>query len=177
MANILIHFIRIYLPITIVMSIIVAIIGPFPAVLFGIIFAVIQSIAVEFANFLEGMRIDDINFDIAPFAGILITYYYSFPAALVVMFALLIIQDIDVDVNIFSELEDVAFNILVMGAAFFFRNAEFLSLAIILIIIRYFVINLVHGILTRDFSPKKYFLEGITGLVFVFGFRILQAIA
>lgn len=168
---------RIYVPIIFVMSLIVAFVGPIGALFAAIIFGLAQTVAVEIAELLENMRINDINFDLAPFAGILITYYYSFPAGMVCMMALLIIQDIDVDVNIFSELEDVAFNLLVGFLTILFRSADFLTLALILIIFRYFIINLVHGILTRDFSPRKYMFEGITGIVLVAGFRVLQAIA
>ena len=140
-------------------------------------FLILQSITVELSNiFLKNTRLDDMNIDFAPFAAILFAYYYSIPVSLISMFALLLIQDIDVDVNIFSEIEDVAFNVIIGILAFIFRSQDFLQLAIILIILRYFVLTIVHGFLTKDFSLRKFAFEGLNALIFIVVFRLLQAI-
>ncbi|MEK6968630.1 MAG: hypothetical protein AABX51_08465 [Nanoarchaeota archaeon] len=168
----------IYFALALIASFLVFLFGASEALWIVLLLIFLQALVVELMEILEHrLRTKNINIDFAPFAAIFISYYFSFPAAMITMMVLLIIQDIDVNVNVFSEIEDVAFNVIVGVLAMMFRSADFLALAITLLVFRYFIITIVHGILTKDFNPKKYFFEGISGLIFIFFIRVIQLIS
>ncbi len=144
------------------------------AFLLTTLFFVLQIAYILLIDRFPGSVFEKANLDFAPPAAIVLAYYVSLPSALICAALVMIIFDIySLEVSVFSETEDAVFTLIIAVAAALLRGVDFLSLAVALVFVRYFVLTIVHGFLTRDFNPRKFFLEGTGALVFIFIFRLI----
>lgn len=170
---------RMYFPYLCLAIVGFALINQIGAAFVGSLFILFQIIVCEI-NYVKGEEFwfNRLRIDVAPFAAIILGYYFSFLAGLIGMIIPVILQDHDRDVSKFAELEDIIFNSIAALAASMLRSIPFLPLATALIILRLISLVILHYSVLGELDPRKFLSEGAsTFIILAFVIGLLHVFA